>query len=161
MLSFCIFLSSIVSSSHQHYKTYWIECFNFPYDFIIQLKEPIDIYYIDKRMVGSESLTKEYDLHIQLKMDEIQNDLQIDSFPMYNYTIEKVQDYFHQIIQNIHPSMLFQLNDYIQHEFSLAEVKDWYQLLKTKPQYQSFMYPTLIIDGRHYLLNDHAIKRYK
>ena len=112
-------------------------------------------------MVGSESLTKEYDLHIQLKMDEIQNDLQIDSFPMYNYTIEKVQDYFHQIIQNIHPSMLFQLNDYIQHEFSLAEVKDWYQLFKTKPQYQSFMYPTLIIDGRHYLLNDHAIKRYK
>lgn len=156
MIALCLFLSSIVSISAQQDKFYWIECSNFPYDFIIDTNEQIHIYYVDKRIHGSEHLISNDGTHIQLDIKKIEDDFNIEAFPMYNHETKKVQLYFQQILKNLNPSILLKFNQYVKHNLSFSEVTNWYQLYLDKPKIQTYVYPALSFEDQYYLLSEDA-----
>lgn len=157
ILAIFLSLNSIVTTSTQNDKYYWIECQNFPYDFIVQMNDKIHIYYLDKRAIGSQTLAQEHkiDARIQLHMDEIKQDFKLSDFPMYNYQNQTVQTYFHQIIEQLSPASLLHLNDYVTHEFNWSQLQSLYQLVIKKPKVIFHTYPVLYFQDQRYLLGEH------
>ena len=157
MLIFFILLNNIMPISNPNDKYYWIECNDFPYDFMIQVNEQLHIYYLDKRVQGTNTLPigKKIEHRIQLNMNQIQTDFELDDFPMYNFERKTVQTYFQDILKNLKPSLLLHLHDYVIHDFTLQELKDWYQIYLDKPKIKYHIYPVLLFENQRYLLSEY------
>jgi hypothetical protein len=157
ILTIFLLLTSIVTTSAQNDKYYWIECQNFPYDFIVQTNDKIHIYYLDKRALGSQTLAQEHkiDARILLHMDQIKADFKLEDFPMYNFQNRSVQNYFHQMIEHLSPTSLLHLNDYVTHDFNWSQLQSWYQIIKNKPQVVYHTYPVLYFQDKRFLLGEH------
>lgn len=157
LLTLCLFCNSIVTISPQNNKSYWIECEHFPYDFFVQMNDTIDIYYLNKDIYGTKELLKNtsYQHHIILDMEKMINDFQLKK--QSSYQLHQIHSLFQQIIEQLSPNIIFQIDHYIQHDFTIKELFQWLTFIKDKPKIHSYVYPSIIFQNQTYLLSEYPI----
>lgn len=159
ILSILLLITCIVPLSAKDSKTYLIHCENFPYDFLVISSDETRIYYLNKAISGMQTLSASLpaDYAATLHLQAINQTLSINPDQYHFEDASSIQQYFLALASKLNPMMLFSLDDYVTHDFSIGDLPQLYQMVKEKPEIAHYAYPALVYNGHQYLLSEEAV----